>query len=111
MTKRILITIGVTTVIFTGSCCADEVSPYNRNPTTGSSYSKRVCIGEVVCPVGADALYPCGSNFDSIARDSVCAYTDPDGSKKFWRYNVLPQGTHEGNKCGYSWGVITCYPS
>jgi hypothetical protein len=71
----------------------------------------RVCIGEIEnnCPVAHTAMFGCGTTFDDAAK-IVCAITK-DGQKNVSPYRVIPQGTHDGNRCGYSWGLIQCYDS
>ena len=75
-------------------------------PATASNF--RVCIGEIEnnCPVAHDAMFSCGTTFDQAAS-TLCAIT-ADGQKKVSPYRVVPQGTHDGNRCGYSWGIIQC---
>ena len=68
----------------------------------------RVCIGEYEdkCPVSKQAFFGCGTTFDQAAN-SVCAITI-DGQRKVSPYRVIKQGDHDGNRCGYTWGVIQC---
>jgi hypothetical protein len=71
----------------------------------------RVCIGEIEnnCPVAHNSMFGCGTSFDQAAA-VICAIT-VDGKKKISPYRVVPQGTHDGNRCGYSWGIIQCLDS
>src|SRR5437660_141142 len=93
MQIRLLVTAFI--VLLSGNCRADAIE-------------FRVCIGEYEdkCPVSKDAMFGCGTTFDQAAT-SLCAIT-VDGQKKVSPYRVIPQGTHDGNRCGYSWGRIQC---
>jgi hypothetical protein len=74
-----------------------------------ADYTVRICIGEDQangCPVSKDAMFSCGTSYDEAAS-LVCTIT-VSGQKKVKPYRAIPQGTHEGGRCGYGWALVTC---
>lgn len=74
-----------------------------------SQSSTRICIGEKKCPASHDAMYPCGRNPADIAQE-ICTVRLGGGQTKVLPHQVIEQGTHKGNKCGYSWYLVKCLP-
>jgi hypothetical protein len=66
----------------------------------------RVCIGELDCPVPVDAMFPCGTSLEQAAA-TVCTIHD-NGNVRVSPYRLIPQGQHEGNRCGYAWAKVLC---
>ncbi|MEJ0013388.1 MAG: hypothetical protein WDM94_12350 [Bauldia sp.] len=70
----------------------------------------RACIGDKVCPVAVAAMFPCGYTELQVATE-VCTLYKADGSTAVLDHSIVHQGTHAGNKCGYDWFLVTCYPA
>lgn len=83
----------------------DFVPPFA--PLAGTK-DVRACIGEKNCPVSVNAMFPCGYT-EERAGNEICTIYKGDGTKKVLDHSIVHQGTHGGNKCGYSWFQVTCY--
>jgi hypothetical protein len=68
----------------------------------------RVCIGQYdnKCPVIYDAFFGCGTTLDTAATN-VCTITR-NGKKEVLPYQIIHQGDHSGNRCGYVWFLVIC---
>jgi hypothetical protein len=73
-----------------------------------SAYTVRACIGEKICPVNVQAMFPCGST-EQGASNNICTIYVGDGRKVISPYRIVHQGDHEGNHCGYAWFLVTCF--
>lgn len=121
-----LITLSISALIsfgFVGTGIAQEPDLYTaskfESDTTANDYvppfaplagtkDTRGCIGEKVCPVSANAMFPCGYT-EERAGNEICTVYKGDGKKVILDHSLVHQGTHEGNACGYSWFLVTCY--
>ena len=75
--------------------------------TASADTRHRICIGEKACSVSVPSLYPCGTTVDAAAHE-LCAVHEPSGTVNVYPWDWTYQGSHEGDQCGYTWGVITC---
>jgi hypothetical protein len=69
----------------------------------------RACAGEYdsKCPVAHNAWFGCGTPPEQMAKN-LCAVHYPNGTTKHSPFRYVHQGSHDGNKCGYEWYLITC---
>jgi hypothetical protein len=88
---------------------ADNYPPEgNASPLVDQRKITRACIGEKNCPVAVQSMFPCGYT-EIRAGAELCTVYKGGGTKVVLDYTIEHQGTHEGNKCGYSWFLVTCY--
>jgi hypothetical protein len=89
---------------------ADDLGPDGYfpmlSPNYVGAYTLRACIVDKVCPVRAQALFPCGTSEESAAT-RICTITK-DGKKTVSPYRIVHQGEKEGGNCG-SWFLVTCF--
>jgi hypothetical protein len=66
----------------------------------------RFCIGSGNCPVVVQVMKNCGSDVDQIAQE-ICTLRRGEERRQL-EYQLLPEGTRDGGKCGYSWYTVVC---
>ena len=92
---------------------ADKFGPDNYSNEYRHSYPlsigspTRACIGEKMCPVAVDSMFPCGYT-EARAANELCTLYKFDGTKFIMDHTISHQGEHEGHQCGYDWFSVTC---